>query len=430
MTTRTRAWLVTFMVFLFMVINFADKAVLGLSSGSIIDELHLSHAQFGELGSSFFLLFALSGVITGFVANRVSVKLILLVMALLWSAMVLPLVVTVGFGFLLGTRVILGAAEGPAFPVAMHAVHKWFPDSSRAVPTSAVACGAAFGTGVVAPGIAWIISHHSWHAAFGTLGVVGIVWAAAWLFVGQNGTVDVDEESATGTDDRLPTTRLLLCRTAIGIYLAGFAAYWILSLDIVWLANYLTDGLGLSLGRAALIIALPSVMQIILAPGLALLSQRWTRRGVPTRVSRGILGALCVVVAGAAMALMPGVAMGPFKIFLIGLAFSIGSVIFTLGTTVVGELAPGAQRGGALGLTNSLHTLAGLLAPTVLGKTVDAAATPAAGFKTGFVWTGLVVVLVGLVAAALINPRRDRELLREHSVTQRRAQHPAHAEVM
>ena len=54
-----RAWTAVALVFLFMVINFADKAVIGLSSGQIMRELRLTHTQFGMLGSAFFLLFSL-----------------------------------------------------------------------------------------------------------------------------------------------------------------------------------------------------------------------------------------------------------------------------------------------------------------------------------------------------------------------------------
>ena len=55
-----RAWIVVILVFLFMLINFADKAVIGLVSVPIMQELGLSHARFGMLGSAFFLLFSLS----------------------------------------------------------------------------------------------------------------------------------------------------------------------------------------------------------------------------------------------------------------------------------------------------------------------------------------------------------------------------------
>jgi MFS family permease len=137
-----KAWITVVLVFLFMLINFADKAVIGLSSVPIMKELGLSHAEFGLLGNSFFIPFSPSGVVVGFLSNRFSTNLIMLVTALVWALAVLPLTGSATFTFLLATRVILGAAEGPAFPIALHAVYKWFNDGRRALPTSIVACGA------------------------------------------------------------------------------------------------------------------------------------------------------------------------------------------------------------------------------------------------------------------------------------------------
>ena len=57
----------TALIFLFMFINFADKAVLGLAAQPLMAELQLSPEQFGLIGSAFFLLFPVSAVLVGFV---------------------------------------------------------------------------------------------------------------------------------------------------------------------------------------------------------------------------------------------------------------------------------------------------------------------------------------------------------------------------
>ena len=54
--TPKGAWKITFLLFLFMLVNFADKIVVGLAGAPIMDELKLSPEQFGFLGSSFFIL--------------------------------------------------------------------------------------------------------------------------------------------------------------------------------------------------------------------------------------------------------------------------------------------------------------------------------------------------------------------------------------
>ncbi|WP_231941650.1 MFS transporter [Burkholderia sp. PAMC 28687] len=412
-----KAWTIVVLVFLFMLINFADKAVVGLSSTAIITELRLTHAQFGALGSAFFLLFSISGVAIGFLSNHVSTKRIMLVMSVIWALALLPMTGTVSFVALFGSRVILGAAEGPAFPVALHAVYKWFGDNRRAVPTSVVACGAAFGAGVVAPLITWIIVRYSWHAAFAALAVAGLAWAIVWAAVGEDGPIGhVIADGVAPT--RIPYRYLILSRTALGVYIAGFAAYWMIALNIVWLANYLIRAVHLSPSTAAWVIALPSVMQIVLAPCFAFISQRLAKNGYSSRVARGAFGCVCVIGAGAAAACLPMLALGPLKILLIGLAFSIGSVIFTLGSTLIGEICPSSQRGALLGITNSVHTLAGLIAPVAMGLIVDVGSDPVDGFRTGYLYAGLLVITLGIVAALLIHPEADLRRFRRLGITQ------------
>jgi predicted MFS family arabinose efflux permease len=61
------------------------------------------------------------------------------------------------------------------------------PDNRRPLPTSLIAIGAAVGTGVVAPATVYVILAYSWHAAFGLLGVAGLVWIMVWVLLAARG---------------------------------------------------------------------------------------------------------------------------------------------------------------------------------------------------------------------------------------------------
>src|SRR5246500_2550921 len=63
--TPKGAWRITFLLFLFMLVNFADKIVVGLAGVPIMTELNLEPEQFGLLGSSFFFLFFISAIVVG-----------------------------------------------------------------------------------------------------------------------------------------------------------------------------------------------------------------------------------------------------------------------------------------------------------------------------------------------------------------------------
>src|SRR5579864_3273190 len=183
--TPKGAWLIVALLFLFMLINFADKAVIGIAAVPLMSELRLSPRQFGLLGSSFFLLFSLSAIVTGFIVNRVQTRWALLVMGAVWALAQFPMLGTAGFATIMACRIALGAGEGPAYPVALHSACKWFPNEQRTLPTAIIAQGAAIGVILVVPALDWVIEHVSWHWAFGLLGFVGLGWVALWLAVGR-----------------------------------------------------------------------------------------------------------------------------------------------------------------------------------------------------------------------------------------------------
>src|ERR1700730_12395093 len=192
-TDRTRppseARVIVALLSLFMVINFADKAVIGIAAVPMMQELRLSPSQFGLIGSSFFLLFSVSAIITGFVVNRVQTRWALLVMGLIWALTQFPMLGTVGFATVVACRVALGAGEGPAAPVALHSAYKWFPNELRTLPTAIVVQGGGIGIIVALPLLNWIIVKSSWHWAFGVLGIAGLAWTAAWLALGREGSL-------------------------------------------------------------------------------------------------------------------------------------------------------------------------------------------------------------------------------------------------
>ncbi len=408
LTRDRKAWIIVGMMFFFMLINFADKAVIGITAVHIMDELKLSNTEFGKLNSAFFLLFSLSAVLVGFLVNHVRTQWVLAIAALIWALTQLPMIGTVSFSVLLMSRVILGAGEGPAYPVALHAVYKWFENGRRTMPTSLVSIGAAVGTGVTAPAITWIMINYSWHAAFGALALVGFIWVAVWLLVGEEGPLSEPVADAGGAG--LPFVaywRLLTCRSAVGVLIAGFCAYWALTLAVVWLPAYLNKAAGFSATEVGWILTLPSLTQIVLSPGMGALSQWLLARGVSSRNARGLLGGACVAIAGLAMLCLPLATSAPLQIALVMLAFASGSVIYTLGPALIGEISPVRQRGAMLGMSNAFYTLAGLLAPTIMGMIVDVGANPKAGFGTGFQFAGLLIAAGGLAAMLLIDPKAD-----------------------
>jgi MFS family permease len=405
---RPGAWTVVALLFFFMLINFVDKAVIGLAGVPIMQELDLSPRQFGLIGSSFFFLFSISAVATGFLVNRVATRWALLVMGVVWALTQFPMVGTVGFGTFLACRIVLGAGEGPAYPVALHAAYKWFPNETRTVPTAIISQGASIGVMAALPALNWVIIHRSWHMAFGLLGVAGLIWTLAWLLLGREGAGTEAPKTAAGVKlERVPYARLFLTPSVLASWCAFFGAYWALSLGVAWQTPYLIKGLGFTQHAAGYLAALPWGAAVVMTISLGWLSQRLLLRGLSSRLARGFIGGACVALGGVALIVMPHMPNAGLKVAMSVVASSLPGIIYVICHAVVSEITPAGQRGAMLAIGNAVGSSSGLIAPFVMGNMIETAASPVDGFNAGFVTCGVIMVACGAIGMAFIRPEAD-----------------------
>jgi MFS family permease len=415
--TPKGAWTITFLLFLFMLVNFADKIVVGLAGAPIMDELKLDPEQFGFLGSSFFLLFSASAIIVGFIVNRIDTRWVLLAMAVVWSVAQFPMVGTVSFTTLVICRIILGAGEGPAFSVAAHAIYKWFPDEKRTLPTAILSQGSAFGVILAVPALNWIIVNHSWHYAFGALGVVGLMWVAAWLVMGREGPL-VQTVAMSAADPRVPYFQLLTSRTFIGCCAATFGAYWALSLGLTWFTPFIVKGLGFTQKEAGWISVLPWVFGAAIVLLTGWISQVMLTRGYTTRGARGVLGSVPLIIGGLILAVMPHVDGAGLQIALLVVGSGLCGSIYVVCPPMLGEFTPVQQRGAVIAIYSAIYTLAGFVAPFVMGAVIQRAAVPLDGYMTGFIINAAVMISSGLLGLLLLWPNTERAKLLAQAAVQ------------
>jgi MFS family permease len=408
--TPKGAWKITFLLFLFMLVNFADKVVVGLAGVPIMTELKLEPEQFGVLGSSFFLLFSVAAIIVGFIVNRISTRWVLLALALIWALAQFPMVGTVGFTTLLICRVVLGAGEGPAFSVAAHSVYKWFPDEKRTLPTAILSQGSAFGVIIAVPALNWLIVNYSWHYAFGALGVVGLMWVVAWLILGEEGPL-VETAAMATAEPRIPYFQLLTSRTFIGCVAATFGASWVLSLGLTWFTPFIVKGLGFSQKDAGWISILPWVFGAMTVLLTGWISQLMMIRGFTTRGARGVLGAAPLIVGGVILAVMAHVNGAGLQIALLVMGSGLCGSIYVVCPPMLAEFTPVSQRGAVISIYGAIYTLAGILAPLVMGTVIQRAGGLIEGYMTGFTINAVVMITSGLLGLLLLWPNTERARL-------------------
>ncbi|MFI6894236.1 MFS transporter [Streptomyces sp. NPDC050256] len=420
---RRGAWGTTWLLLTFMLVNFADKTVMGLAADPIREELGLTRGEFGTAQAAFFALFSLAALGVSFLTRRVRTTVLLLGMALLWSAAQLPMLLgAAGFGTLLATRVLLGAAEGPAAPVAVHHLHGWFGQRERTLPTAVLMVGAAGGVAVSAPLLTVVIDVWGWRWAFGSVGLVGLVWAMCWYARGEEGPLapPLVRRSATsaasagagspGADESatsVPYRRLLLSGTWLTAAFGAFAAYWLLSAGLTWAPDYLHEVSGLSLRQSGAVVTATAVGNAVVLLAHGLLARRASSKEAVPRLPAGLGGGLVMCVAAVSIAAFAEVDAVGVKIALMVGPMALTNVILTVSQTAVARITPAGQRGVALGALAFVYALAGVLSPLVTGRMVDAAASVPAGYHSAYLLMAGLVAVAGVLAVCFLRPEKD-----------------------
>ncbi len=412
-TARRGRWSVVAMLFFFMLINYADRAILGLAAEPIMRDLDLDARRFGLIGSAFFLCFSLSALCAGFLIDRLPSRSVLFWFALAWSAAQAPMALGGGFLALLLSRMALGAGEGPAYPAALHCAFKYFPDARRALPAALVTQGSAMGVVAAGPILNWIILAYGWRAAFGVLCAAGLVWAALWLAVTARAPAPAsaapappggapEPPQAAAPAQRVPYRRLILNPAMLSLWGTMFASAWTLALLIVWFPAFLRTGLGAPETRIGFLSALPWLggALVVLAAGWG--SQALLLRGASSRAARAALPCALGLLGAACLAAGPVCAAPAAQFVLVCCGLVLPNAIVAPAQAAMAEIAPESQRAAVLSMGNGVAGLAGVIAPYASGALIAEAATPAAGFAQVFLLCAGVVALANGLGLWLI----------------------------
>ncbi|MBV9522398.1 MAG: MFS transporter, partial [Alphaproteobacteria bacterium] len=150
--------------------------------------------------------------------------------------------------------------------------------------------------------------------------------------------------------------------------------------------------------------SLPWGASVVIVIGGGWISQKLLGGGVPSRISRGVLGGGAVALGGLCVAAMPLLEPGVAKLAILVLGMSSPSLIYVMAHSIIGEITPVGQRGALLCITNAVATSAGLIAPLLMGHVIDHGATVAAGYDHGFLIAGLVTLAGGLIGMIFMRP--------------------------
>ncbi|WP_405483448.1 MFS transporter [Streptomyces sp. NBC_00009] len=413
--SRAQAWSLTAVVVVLYIVNWSDKAILGLVAQPLAEEFGLTASQVGLVGSGFFLAYTVGGFFAGPLSKLMSVRWVLVLLSLAWAATMVPIVVAAGFATLLVSRLVLGLAEGPTSALAYTAVYSWHPPEKRGLPGAWITAGSSIAKIAVAPVLALVIASWGWRPAFIILAATGVVWCGLWLAMWKDGPYAKGPQSSASATDagqpKVPWGQIFRTPTFLGGAAAMFAMYALVTVVLTWLPSYFEVGLGYSRVEAGTMFALPSIVSLASLVVASYVSDKLLGRGTSSRAARGVLPGAGLLICGLALAVLPMIGVPLLVVVVVSLGYGIGSMIFPLLNAAISEICPPAQLAGTLGVFLALMSLGGLVAPYLTGVIVDASSSPAEGYATAFQVFGAVAAVAGVIALLTVNPERDARRL-------------------
>ena len=201
------------------VLAFTDRFVLAAVLPRIEEELHLSHATAGLLGTLFLVGYLAASPAVGWLADRGHERAVLCACTVVWSLGTIASGLAPGVVWLAAGRVLVGAAEASIGVVAPEIVDRVAPPHRRSswLGLFYVAANVGVALGLALGGI---VGHRAgWRAAFLVAGAPGIVLALLCL------AIDLRSAAAPLGGRRLGEGLGLLRRPRYARIVAGYAAY-------------------------------------------------------------------------------------------------------------------------------------------------------------------------------------------------------------
>jgi MFS transporter, ACS family, D-galactonate transporter len=375
---RKMRWVVIFLCFLAIAVNYIDRANLAVAAPEIERTLGIGPAEMGLILSGFFWTYAFMQMPFGWFVDRVGARIALPLAVGWWSVFTAATAGATSVAGMFGCRLLLGVGEAGAYPSCTKLVSQWFKPEQRALATSIFDSGSRVGSALSIPVVALIISTFGWKAAFIITGLLGAVWIAGWVIIyrspahgdmtGEHDVVHEPHPRAAGRD--VTWASLFRHRTLWGMMLGFFCLNFVIYFFITWFPSYLVQTHGFSLKSLGTLGMIPALMSI---PGGwvgGLVSDALYRRGWSLTAARKT----CMV---GGMLMSSAITLSAFTsnvyLMLTFFGISYGSLAFAAASiwSLPSDIAPTPRHVASIGgIQNFASNLAGIVITTFTGVMV------------------------------------------------------------
>ncbi len=186
-------WIIFAYTFAFAFIIYLQRTSFSVTAVQMMPELGISQVQLGWLFTAYLIAYMALQLPGGIFGEWAGARRALVITGVLGcvaaiATPLIPLALTGGamLAALLVSRIVLGAAHAPLFPVSTGVFEAWFPVGHWGWPNGLQTAGLQFGSAVATPLIAILMASHGWKNALLWTTIPALAVVAAWSWYGRD----------------------------------------------------------------------------------------------------------------------------------------------------------------------------------------------------------------------------------------------------
>lgn len=197
-------WWICVLLLLATTLNYMDRVALNQTSTEVKKAFDLNSDDWGKIEAAFSIAFAIGTISAGWLVDRIGVYFVYPAVVVGWSLAGFLTGFSYGFHSLIAFRFVLGLFEAGNWPCGIRTSRQVLPPEERAFGNSLFQSGTAIGAIITPLIVLACISifgpddPHRWRWPFRIIGMIGLLWVAAWFLIAPRSLVDrpVEESSA------------------------------------------------------------------------------------------------------------------------------------------------------------------------------------------------------------------------------------------
>jgi nitrate/nitrite transporter NarK len=185
------------------VIAYVQRTGLNAVKNRISSDVGIDTLEFGAVGSAWLIGYAIMQVPAGWLADRFGSRIVLIVLAIVWSVLTAAIGLCTDFTMLIALWFAMGLALAGVFPCAAKAIGAWFPDAQKAMASGLLGSSTMLGSAAASFLTVWFVVQMqiSWQWTYVIFGGAGVLWAIAYFVVIPERSTQASTQAPMNADD-------------------------------------------------------------------------------------------------------------------------------------------------------------------------------------------------------------------------------------